>query len=213
MLTLQLDDTRENLLQRLKEMYPDWSDLNAIVRQHVGPANKREVWEEQCVVLAMCASQYNRVGARILEIGANRGMSACVMQLAAPQADVTTLEPHRKRRDIVRTNIAGIGVHVRPETSTAFLDVDDCTYDMIFVDGDHDHVRADLPWYNRLAIGGLFLHHDFSPDGSSRPTQPLFEALTEFWRVLDHAPEVLVRDLTGTGIAGWYRQAGEVWDA
>lgn len=212
MLTLQLDDTRENLLRRLKAMCPDWEDLNATVRKLVGPANKREVWEEQTVALAICATQFDRPGARILEIGANRGMSACVMKLAAPAANVTTLEPHQKRRRAVRANITRIGVHVRAETSVAFLDVDDHLYDMIFVDGDHTHIRDDLPWYNRLVVGGLFLHHDFSPLGSSRECPPVFTALTEFSRVLDHAPEVLVRDLTGTGLAGWYRRAGEEWD-
>ena len=112
----------------------------------------------------------------------------------------------------VRTNLARTGVHVRAEQSVAFLDVNVHTYDMIFVDGNHDLVRLDLPWYNRLVTGGLFLHHDFSPLGSSRECPPVFEALTEFTRVLDHAPEVLVRDLTGMGLAGWYRQDGEVWD-
>ena len=213
MIKLHLDGTHSELLAILTDQFPGWVDLNAHVRELVGPANKKEIWEEQAAVLAICAAQFDREDALILEIGANRGMSAAVMQLAAPRARVTTLEPDPLRRQATRINIRELGVAVRPETSVAYLSVDDRTYDMIFVDGDHKHIRLDLPWYNRLADGGLFIHHDFSPPGSSRPCPPVFEALTEFSSVFNHEPEVLVRDQTGTGIAGWYRREGETWNA
>jgi len=212
MIELHLDGPRPTLLEQLVARFPTWPALIAEVRQHVGPANKKEVWEEQAVAIAILAKQFNRRTALILELGANRGLTAAIMKLAAPRATVTTLEPHQLRRKITRANIRSLGVSVRPEQSVAYLDVDDRRYDLIFDDGDHKNIRLDLPWYNRLRVGGLFLHHDFSPAGSSRECPPVFDTLTEFSRVLNHEPEVLVRDETGTGLAGWYRREGEVWD-
>jgi predicted O-methyltransferase YrrM len=212
MRSLHLQDNRQVLRTALKREYPGWAKLIAKVRKHVPPHNK-EVWEEQALTIALLASQYNRSGARLLEWGTNRGFTASVLRFAAPKAEVTTLEPVRVLRRAVRTYLTSLDIHVRPETSVAYLEADDRTYDMIFVDGDHKNIRLDLPWYNRLQTDGLFLHHDFSPLGSSRPCPPVYEGLTEFSRVLDHEPDVLVRDETGTGIAGWYRREGETWNA
>lgn len=207
---LLLTDNRQALRAQLQETYPAWTKIIARVREHV-PIHNKEVWEEQAIAIALLASQYNRRGARLLEWGTNRGFTATVLRLAAPWAEVTTLEPHQALRRAARTHLTSLDIRVRPETSIAFLEVDNREYDLIFVDGDHKNIRLDLPWYNRLTTGGLFLHHDFSPEGSSRACPPVFEALTEFSRVLAHEPEVLVRDETGTGLAGWYRREGEVW--
>jgi len=209
---LILQDNRQALRAKLRAEYPAWTKLIATVREHV-PRHHKEVWDEQAIAIALLASQYNRAGARLLEWGANRGFTATVLRLAAPKAEVTTLEPNQVLRRAVRTYLASLNIHVRPETSVAFLEADAREYDLIFVDGDHKNIRLDLPWYNRLHVDGLFLHHDFSPEGSSRPCPPVFEGLTEFSRVLDHEPDVLVRDPTGTGLAGWYRREGESWDA
>lgn len=210
MIPLQLTDTRPNLRAAMVAMYPTWPALLDCVRKYTSPHHK-EVWEEQAMAIALLAAQYDRPGARILEWGTNRGFTAAVLKLAAVQAEVTTLEPEPSLRKPARKRLAPLDVVVRAETSVAYLDIDDGHYDLIFVDGDHKNIRLDLPWYNRLVEGGLFLHHDFSPAGSSRPCPPVFDGLTEFSRVLDHEPDVLVRDETGTGLAGWYRREGEAW--
>lgn len=209
---LILTDGRQALRAKLRAEYPAWVKLAVTVREYV-PRHHKEVWEEQAIAIALLASQYNRAGARILEWGTNRGYTAAVLKLAAPLAEVTTLEPAQTLRRDARARLRPLGIYIRPETSVAFLEADDRSYDLIFVDGDHKNIRLDLPWFGRLRVGGLFLHHDFSPLGSSRPCPPVFEALTEFSHVLNHEPEVLVRDPTGTGLVGFYRREGEIWDA
>jgi len=210
--SLRLTDNRQALCATLKREYPAWATLIAEVRQHV-PRHHKEVWEEIAVAIALLASQYNRRDARLLEWGTNRGFTAAVLRLAAPEAEVTTLEPNRSLRRAARTHLTSLDIHVRPETSAAYLEVDDHTYDMIFVDGDHKHISADLPWYNRLVTGGLFLHHDFSPAGSSRPCPRVYKALNGFAAHLAPPADVQMADDTGTGIAGWYRREGEtlIW--
>lgn len=210
MINLKVDGTREELLRDLVETYPTWPELLAHVREYA-PKHHKEVWEEQAIAIAILAAQYDRRDASILEWGTNRGMTAALLKLAAPQATVATLEPNQALRRPARHCLAPLGMRVLPWTSVAYLDFDESTYDMIFVDGDHKNARLDLPWMGRLKVGGLFLWHDFSPKESSRPCPPVFRALTEFSRVLDHEPDVLVRDETGTGLAGWYRREGEQW--
>lgn len=207
---LILQDNRQALRAKLRAEYPAWTKLIAAVREHV-PRHHKEVWEEQAISIALLAAQYNRAGARLLEWGTNRGYTAAVLKLAAPLAEVTTLEPVKTLRRAARTHLQPLGIYIRSETSVAYLDVDDRSYDLIFVDGDHKNIVLDLPWYNRLHTDGLFLHHDFSPAESSRPCPPVFAGLTEFSRVLNHEPDVLVRDETGTGLVGFYRRAGEQW--
>ncbi len=220
MIALHLKATRPELLAELTRRYPRWPNLHAIVRTYV-PPNKKEVWEEQAAVIALLASQYNRPECRILEFGANRGYTACVIAHAAPRATVVTLEPHPGHRRLARVNLDGLNVTVRPESSVAFLGVNSWTYDMIFVDGDHKNIRLDLPWFNRLNPSGLFLHHDYASPESSRPCPPVYDMLNAFAgraalpsgvEAAMHDFDVLVSDDTGTAIAGFYRHEGEVWN-
>ncbi len=210
MIALHHKAPRPELLATLVAQYPAWPALYAEVRQHVAP-NKKEVWEEQAVVIALLVKQYDRPGMRILELGCNRGFTACVMALAAPRAYVTTLEPNPEHLRIAHANIGRLGVVVRPQSSVEYLGLDDSgPYDMIFVDGDHKNIRLDLPWFNRLNPGGLFLHHDYAGPDSSRPCPPVYDALNTFAATM-HDFDVLVSDETGTGIAGFYRHEDEVW--
>src|SRR3990167_8084341 len=138
MYELRLTGTRSDLLDALMERYPSWHEIERQARECVGPANKKEVWPEQAVAIAVVAAQYNRPAARILEIGANRGYTAAVMHFAAPQAKVHTLEPDPTRRHAARENVRPLGIAVRPETSGAWLELcvrDGIRYDLIFVDG------------------------------------------------------------------------------
>jgi len=177
----------------------------------------KEVWEEQAAALFVLAHQYDKPTAAILELGAYHGYSAAVMKLAAPEALVTTLEPDPTNRKITRANVVDLGVVVQPYQSTAYLELTNGTrakkYDMIFVDGDHKNIRLDLPYFNRLKVGGLFLHHDYSPLESARPCPPVYEALNEFAARLNREPDVLVVDDSGVGLWGMYRRSGETWES
>ncbi len=212
---LQLRAERAKLLKQIVELYPEWKRIDNEARRLVGPRSKREVWLEQGAAIAYLASQYDRPDADILEIGACQGYSAALMKLAAPQATVTTLEPHGDRRRRVRAAVGSLGVTVRAERSTIFLRYcveEGQKYDLIFVDGDHAKVRDDLPYWNLLRPDGLFLHHDYSPPGSKRECRPVWEAINTFASELGHPIDVLVQDDSGVGLAGFYRHdIREVW--
>lgn len=206
---------RAEILAEITTAYPEWRRPENRVRQLVGPRSKREVQLEQGAAIAYLASQYNRSGARILEIGACQGYTAGILALAAPLAlDVMTLELHKGRAANVRSAVGRLRVIVIQQRSTDFLS--DAvkrgeTYDMIFVDGDHARVAHDLPFWNLLRPDGLFLHHDYSPEGSARECVPVYDALNHFGAQLNRAPDVLVQDDTLVGMAGWYKREYETW--
>ena len=72
-------------------------------------------------------------------------------------------------------------------------------------------MAEDLPWYNKLKVGGLMIHHDYCPaDAPVRPCRWVYETVNAFSTRL-HAPDVLMADDTREGMAGHYRREGEVW--
>lgn len=220
MLELKISGTRAQLFDEVcAKSVPIYKAEDVIkeAQRLIGAARPdKEVWDEQAAAIAVLARQYDKPTANILELGAYHGYSAAILKLAAPSALVTTLEPDPTNRQTTRANIVDLGVVVRPEQSTAYLALTENgrgkKYDLIFVDGDHKRIRDDLPWFNRLKIGGLFLHHDYSPLESARPCPPVYEALNEFAAKLGREPDVLVVDDTGVGLAGWYRRPGETWE-
>ena len=206
--------SRGEILSKITRAYPEWRRSENRVRRLVGPRTKREVQLEQGAAIAYLASQYNNDGARILEIGACQGYTAGILALAAPLAQVTTLEPHAGRAANVRLAVGQLGVTVLQEKSTDYFN--DAagireTYDLIFVDGDHAKIAHDLPFWNLLRPDGLFLHHDYSPLGSARECVPVYDALNHFVEHMSHPFDVLVQDDTLVGMAGWYKLSDETW--
>lgn len=168
------------------------------------PPYRREIDEHQAAVLYTLARQRNRKGARFLELGTAYGYSAAIMAYAAPLAQITTLNPHDQEARTARRNL-------EPARNVAVVEAYSWDYlaeyggqplDLIFVDGDHKQVRRDFPWWNHLAIGGVMLHHDYSPAESRRPCPPVYRALNEFSQWLGREPDVLVIDDGLAGIAG-----------
>lgn len=208
---------RGDLLARMEGIYPAGKALLADMRKRIGPEHPRlEIWAEQAMFLAYLVCTYNRPGGRILELGCARGFSAGLMKLAAPLAEVITVEPHQERRRNARANLEGMDIRVRPETSVALLELHlaekrKTMYDVVFVDGDHKHIRLDLPWYNFVKVGGLFIHHDYSPESSDRPCPPVYEALNEFAEALAHPIDILMEDSSGVGMAAFIKRKGEKW--
>ena len=206
---------RHEILNQIVDAFPEWKRIDNEARRLVGPRSKREVWLEQGAAIAYLASQYNRSNARILEIGACQGYSAALMKLSAPEAEVVTLEPDAAKHVKTARTLKILDISVLKEYSADFLV--DCVedgeeFDFIFVDGDHASVALDLPYWNLLKQDGLFLHHDFSPEGSKRECPPVWDALNHFSEQLGHQPDVLVQDVSLVGMAGWYRRdLTEVW--
>jgi predicted O-methyltransferase YrrM len=185
-----------------------------------------------------------RQPAKILEIGTLVGYSAALMAMAAPRAEIVTLNPSGSEVIQAMRNLAAYAnvkvvpirswdyftttaprsqegmdsgqqpcrndVGTRAENAEGAEGDDEYLYDMIFVDGDHRHIEWDLPWFNRLEVGGLMLFHDYSPVDASHPCPPVYEALNRMAEKL-HGFDVLIIDEGKTGMAGIVRREGERW--
>lgn len=154
-----------------------------------------------------------RQPANILEIGTLVGYSAALMAMAAPKADIMTLNPNAREAEQAARNLEPYkNVRVGIIASWDYLVSQHAhdEYDMIFVDGDHRQIERDLPWFNRLKVGGLMLFHDYSPADASHPCPPVYEALNRMAERL-HGFDVLIIDEGKTGMAGIVRRAGESW--
>jgi predicted O-methyltransferase YrrM len=178
---------------------------------------KRETRDYEAALLYILAAQYNQPGAVIVEVGTCYGWTAAIMQHAAPQARIMTCTPNPNHVIIARRNLhRHFGrVEVLETKSTDWLlQMPDNSLDMVFVDGDHPHVADDLPFYNKLKVGGLKVHHDYCPDKplctGPRPCRWVYAALNDFAEKM-HPFDVLMVDHNREGMAGWYRLAGEVW--
>ena len=100
-------------------------------------------------------------------------------------------------------------VRVVEAFSWDYFATDENKYDFVFVDGDHKRIREDLPWWNRLNVDGLFFHHDFSPNGSTRACPPVYRNLLAFRDWLGREFDVLIVDDEKVGMAGFYRRADD----
>jgi predicted O-methyltransferase YrrM len=192
----------------------------AWTRKHI-PYLKRQIAPYQGAALAYFAHLYNRPGARFLEIGTAIGYSACLMATAAPRAMITTLNPKEGEFDKAVKNLSiRSNVRVVKQTSQEFYAPSprpspsrERGYDLIFVDGDHAYnmVLHDAQFLNHLRTGGLILFHDYSPEGSARPSDGCYRALNDLAE--ERRPfDVLIVGSGQVGMAGWIRQEGEVWD-
>lgn len=197
--------SREDLAHRL-----------ALVRHYV-PAAKKEIRPHQAALLHILAAEVPP-GGTILEIGTNRGYSAAVLALAAPEAYVITLEANPELAQLAARQLQGLpNAHVinmksqeylrrRPTAAPGRED-----YNLIFVDGDHNRIAEDMPWFNRVKVGGLFLCDDYSPVRAANASPIVYATLNVFAQRLGREFDVLVVGENGNGTAGWYRKAGEVW--
>lgn len=151
-------------------------------------------------------------GGRILEIGCYQGRSALVMALAAPRASILTMSPDAEQVVAAKRNTRGRNVKVIKARSWDYLKRDNGTWDMIFVDGNHLRVMIDMPWFNRLRIGGLILFHDYTPLGAGqRAHVEVCEAVDMLGAQIGRKPDVLIVGEQQEGMAGFYRREGEMW--
>lgn len=194
------------IMRRLQEEAPAWA----------APVGVRcELLAYQQAALYVLARRYDRAGARILEIGTGQGCATFALSRGARRAEIWSLEPDGARREIASRNLrrARCGnVHLVGAASWEYLaEHGGERWDIVWVDGDHNAIARDMPWFNRLQIGGLFLCHDYSPVGSARPSPVVYETLRRCTRALGRPPDVELVDETATGMAGWFRREGDAW--
>lgn len=120
-----------------------------------------EILETEAETLYDIAAAYNRPGARFLEIGCGHGFSAAVLALAAPDAEITTITPAFNHFCWSREGLKRFpNVTVRQLSSAELLQRWSGECELIFIDGDHQHFDQDIPWFDRVAVGGAFVCHD-----------------------------------------------------
>jgi len=200
--TLALTDTPEGLWERFSLGNAAW----AVGETASIPGAMRDY---QYAALYQLARPYD--GGRILEIGCYAGRSAAIMALAAPEAKVTTMSPSTKQVGQARENLAVYGVEVLRTKSWDYLATDKRAWDMVYVDGDHEQVARDVPWYNRIRPGGLMLFHDYTIPGMSRRADAVRPTLRAMAKQLGRSPDVVIEETSGIGMAGYYKREGEGW--
>lgn len=206
--------SKEEIFESLSTFTPSVKDKVEFVYSHMEHHNKREIWDYQAALLWVMAEQYNQATSNIMEFGTCWGWSAAIIANAAPAAHLKTLTPNPNHAKISAGQLARYkNVQVLERKSTDLLEIyTGPKLDMLFVDGDHDNVILDLPWWNWLKPGGLMLHHDYTPKGAPRETPVVYNALNLFAERVRRRPDVLMIDDQGTGMAGWYkRKEDNLW--
>lgn len=200
---MRLQGTPDEILHQLG---PQAAAAYSVAQDHV-PFLKRQIAPYQGALLYKLATGYNFEGARILEIGTAWGFSAACMAEGAALAEIVTLNPKLAEFERAVQHLE-FYANVQPMRlySQEYYDNTVSSFDMVFVDGDHDQVAHDFVWWERLNPGGLIVFHDYSPDGSKRPCRPVYDALNKFRdEVIGRDFDVLVLDDQGVGMAGWYK--------
>jgi predicted O-methyltransferase YrrM len=203
--TLQLEADAASLRRSLGRQCPEMPPL---------PTVKKQLLEYQSLALFVLAREQNRAGARILEIGTGHGSSGYLLSRAAPRASITSLttcqhEAPAAERFWRSQGCRNIQVHV--EASWDCLARSTETWDMVFVDGDHNRIARDLPWFDRLREGGLLLCHDYSPQDSRSPSGIVYAELNALAAKLGRPFDVRIVDEGKVGMAGFYRRRGEAF--
>lgn len=205
---ISFEGTPDEIIASVKEDCPEVNAVLDRVRVNV-PFIKREIARYQAAVLYKLARGYDRPGINILDIGTAWGYSAAVMAEAAPLASITTLnQPKPAEYQQAVVHLAGYpNVVAHQIRSWDYYSRDTSNYSLVLVDGDHGQVERDFVWWTRLVSGGVILFHDYSPNGSGRPCQPVYDALNRWIVELGREDfDVRVVDNTGVGMVGLIKE-------
>jgi predicted O-methyltransferase YrrM len=202
---MRLQGSAEQITEHISQLHAGAGAALERARARV-KKTKREIEPFQAAAMYALTKPYNFEGAQILEIGTAYGYSSAVMAEAAPLAKITTLNPQAHEVEAARAALIDYpNVQVIQEKSWDYLStVKDKGFDLIFIDGDHKRVKADIPFWELLNPGGLLLFHDYAPAGSRRECPPVYEAVNEFAESLGRDLDVLVMDDDQIGLAGFY---------
>ena len=201
-MTLILHDSRTNLMKKLST--PEFDLILPEVEKVPGI-----ILPYQMALIYHLARQHDR--GRILEIGAYHGRTAIIMALAAPNSFIRTLDINLAHVTRTHKCVKKYGIEVLQRRSWDYLVENTEQWDMIYIDGDHELVIRDIPWFNRLKTDGLILFHDFTLPGNTwGPAHPkVINAVDEIARQLGRDPDIFVMDDTKVGMAGFYRRRNE----
>lgn len=207
--------SREDLERRLAEVYPGSSEGVDVAQALIthGKKGKQQILRYQALLLYGLAEQYNDVGDSILELGTYYGFSAAVMKMAAPGSWLDTLNPVVLEAQAAVRNLDPLDrVVVWTMASWDALEEERFGPElaMVLVDGDHNAVARDVPWFNLLRTDGLILFHDYVPGTApAQQCEPVYRAVNELAVHLGRPPDILLVDSEEFGLAGFYRREGE----
>ncbi len=203
---MKLHGTQADLFRTLSAEFPTAPAITGV---------RVQMLPYQMIALYGLAQALDKKGASVLEIGTGQGGSAYLLARAMPEARIVSLttnpaEAELARRFLAASHIENVEVRVQPAMEL-LQEQNRTRWTMVWVDGDHNQIARDLPWFNRLEVGGLFLCHDWSPAESAHPSPVVYQALVAFGQALGRPADVEIVDETLTGMAGWYRRKGEMW--
>lgn len=203
--------TREKQIQLVHAINKKWPRARAIYKRTENIHHSMPPWGS--MLLAGIGTWFNFEGARILELGACRGGSASIWAEAAPRAEIHTLEPAKRFQAELRAVLKPYpNVTIWQKFSwhhfTETMENPE-EWDLIFVDASHVFVHRDLPWWNRLKVGGLMLFDDYTP----RIYPVVCAAVRDLWECMGlESADILVRRYQRAGMAGiWKRKESNVW--
>jgi predicted O-methyltransferase YrrM len=166
----------------------------------------------QRALLYTLARGHNKRGCRALEIGTLFGNSAGLICHAMDKAEIVTLNPAAHEAGQAALNLAQYHqITVKVAKSWDYWTEDSRLWDFIFVDGDHNAIARDLPWFSRLNVGGMIVFHDYSPKDALIPCYPVYDALNDMAAQLGRPLDVVAADTDKVGMAGLIRNEGETW--
>lgn len=199
---LDMTGSQETLLAALRNVAKDCPAF---------PPVKRKVLDYQMVALYHLARQFDHPGARLLEIGTGHGGSGYMFGHAAPRASIVsvTTNPAEMAAEKLWRSCGIKQAWVTVQASWDLLAADSAVWDLVFIDGDHNRIARDLPWFDRLRVGGLLLCHDYSPDDSRTPSGVVFSELNAMAERLGRPFDVRIVDEGKVGMVGFYRREGE----
>jgi len=198
----RLSGTTSELIESIVQLSPDAARAYEAVVQI--PC---KMLRYQAMALFFLARQYNSEGAHILDIGTFKGFSAAILALAAPKAQVLTLNPCEVEVEEARKWLKDFSnIEMQTVASWDLLE----TYagpklDLIWIDGDHKNVARDILWWRQLVSGGLMAFHDYSDLQSPSPSHVYF-VLNAHRETCGREFDMLIVDEKGVGMAGWYKE-------
>lgn len=186
-------------IQKIAAQYPEITGILGHVKKYQS---------KRALDLGQAAFLYGIVKtekpAAILEIGTSVGFSASIMAEAAPQATMITLNPDHQEVKQARKNLSAYKhVQVIEAFSWDYIHNNDQTFDLIFVDGDHDWIQRDLAWFSYLAPNGVIVFHDYSPAGTYRECPTVYQVVNDLKYLLGREPEYILIDKGNVGMVGF----------